>query len=259
MRTMVPLLAALALLGCSSAPSEAASSAAPAPAPAGPSAASEAVAEGGGPAAPKAPSFGPGAGAIFTGNRINREPHGGLQALASWDAGTRESARGAACAEDSLELSQGAVFLSCTKTPVGGPKTGWTKIEMTGKTGTIWEFRYVHWPSVGTQSIEGTGVWTPDGEKSTLTYTRSDTVSGKENREPWGPALREWPAGETGPRPDGERPEPPPEDAPSGEVTPALPAETEPSPPPKNEPLAPEPTEEPAASPGIEDQPTETE
>jgi hypothetical protein len=90
-----------------------------------------------------------------------------------------------------MELSEGAVFLSCTKTPVDGPKTGWTKIEITDKKGAAWLFRYVHWPSMGTQNIEGTGVWTPDGENSTLTYTHGTPVTGTSSPEPSGPALTE--------------------------------------------------------------------
>lgn len=138
----------------------------------------------------KGPAFGPGAGAIFGGNRVIVEAHGGLQTLKSWDKTSRENAKSSACDEDFIELEEGAVFLVCTNKPIDGPKTGWTKIEVTAKEATSYAFRYAHWPSVGSETMSGTGLWTPDGENSTLTYTHgADITDTAKAPAPSGPSL----------------------------------------------------------------------
>jgi hypothetical protein len=221
---------------------------------------------------PPAPAFGPGAGAVFHEDEMIAVPGGGVQLLGSWGAMDAAGARAATCADETVQLAEGVAYVYCTREPKGGAKLGWTKVEITGKTGAAWAFRYVHWPLEGGAELTGTGVWTPNGEKSTLTYTHGVDVTGSEGKpipggpaltepepngpaltepEPKGPALTEpEPKGPalTEPEPTGGNPsggngpadgyvsppegEPPPEDKPSPPPSDEPPSDPSPSPPP---------------------------
>jgi len=207
----LPILVLSALLGCGATPSSSSVS----------STGSNSANAG----ATKAPAFGPGAGAVFGQDRVLVQANGGLQTMRSWEQTTRSKAKSADCTEDSIPLTEGAVFVICTKKPIEGPKTGWTKVEITGKTDSTYTFRYAHWPSVGDSSLSGTGIWTPNGEQSTLTYTHGvDITDAPKAPEPSEPVLTE-------PEPSGPAlTEPEPSGPALTEPEPSGPALTEPEP-----------------------------